>query len=247
MVLSNHWIVKITDGADIHELSKHLGLNSSESSALSFLPNTFRLENLGAQEDEFILENAKNHEHIQWIHRDTIVEYEKRAPQDEPRYGNQWHLKNTGQGGGVSGTDANVEPAWAQGVSGEGVQICIIDDGLSNFFFFFFFYTQKNNLKDHAHNDFEEKYVAEDRFNFHFFFFFSPYILILVFNIFLLVMILMEEIQILHLGMEIIMVFLFLFYFLFSYIILGTACGGVAAASEEGKRFIIFIFFILEI
>jgi hypothetical protein len=36
----------------------------------------------------------------------------------DPFYGDQWHLKNTGQAGangvpGVSGEDMNMEPAWA--------------------------------------------------------------------------------------------------------------------------------------
>ena len=48
----------------------------------------------------------------------------------------QWHLRNTGQGGGTAGADANVTAAWdrltAAGgrVDGTGVTIGIVDDGL---------------------------------------------------------------------------------------------------------------------
>jgi kexin len=58
----------------------------------------------------------------------------------DPFYGDQWHLKNTGQLGatGVAGTvgeDIDVEPVWtACGTSntcrGEGVRIAVVDDGL---------------------------------------------------------------------------------------------------------------------
>ncbi|MCB0631618.1 MAG: S8 family serine peptidase [Saprospiraceae bacterium] len=49
---------------------------------------------------------------------------------DDPRVPEQWHLNNTGQGGGIPGADANVFAAWDQGYSGRGIQICIVDDGL---------------------------------------------------------------------------------------------------------------------
>ena len=55
-------------------------------------------------------------------------------------YGDQWHLKNTGQSGasgpaGKVGEDINVEPVWtACGTGntcrGEGVRIAVVDDGL---------------------------------------------------------------------------------------------------------------------
>lgn len=37
--------------------------------------------------------------------------------------------KNTGQTRGPSGLDLNVEPAWMQGITGEGVIVGIVDDG----------------------------------------------------------------------------------------------------------------------
>jgi subtilisin-like proprotein convertase family protein len=47
----------------------------------------------------------------------------------DPLYGDQWHLKNTGQGGGTPGEDINVEPVWAD-YKGDGVRIVFVDDGL---------------------------------------------------------------------------------------------------------------------
>ena len=51
------------------------------------------------------------------------------APND-PLYAQQWHLKNTGQGSGTAGIDANVEPVWTAGNRGSGQVIAIVDDGL---------------------------------------------------------------------------------------------------------------------
>ncbi len=63
------------------------------------------------------------------------------APGD-PLYPNQWHLSNTGQGGGVPGIDVNIEAAW-DSVNGSNVVIAVIDDGLQ-----------------HTHPDLDEHYVA---------------------------------------------------------------------------------------
>lgn len=52
------------------------------------------------------------------------------VPTNDPLYGDQWHLKNTGQGGGTAGEDANVEPVWSSGRKGEGIRIAIVDGGL---------------------------------------------------------------------------------------------------------------------
>ena len=39
-------------------------------------------------------------------------------------YGCQWHLRNH------SGEDINVEPVWAEGITGEGINIALVDDGM---------------------------------------------------------------------------------------------------------------------
>ena len=42
----------------------------------------------------------------------------------DPLYSCQWHLNSP------EGVDANVEAAWAQGVTGEGVNVAVVDDGM---------------------------------------------------------------------------------------------------------------------
>ena len=45
---------------------------------------------------------------------------------NDPLYGCQWNLSNQEQ----SGEDINVEPVWAEGINGEGVNIAVVDDGM---------------------------------------------------------------------------------------------------------------------
>ncbi|NLE36511.1 MAG: S8 family serine peptidase, partial [Pirellulaceae bacterium] len=51
------------------------------------------------------------------------------AVPNDPLFGEQWHLQNTGQTGGTPGVDANVISAW-DSVTGAGVIIAIVDDSL---------------------------------------------------------------------------------------------------------------------
>ena len=59
---------------------------------------------------------------------------------NDPSFASQWHLQNTGQGGGTPGEDANVTGAW-DSVNGSGVLISVVDDGV-----------------DHQHNDLAPNY-----------------------------------------------------------------------------------------
>lgn len=49
---------------------------------------------------------------------------------NDPLFGDQWHLRNTGQAGGCSGQDVNISPVWNAGTKGAGVRIAVVDDGL---------------------------------------------------------------------------------------------------------------------
>ena len=53
---------------------------------------------------------------------------------DDPLYGCQWHLnntgQNTGQAAGTPGEDINVEDVWAAGNLGAGINVAIVDNGL---------------------------------------------------------------------------------------------------------------------
>ena len=49
---------------------------------------------------------------------------------DDPLYGCQWNLKNTGLYGGTAGEDINVEDVWAAGIKGEGVAVAVVDTDL---------------------------------------------------------------------------------------------------------------------
>jgi subtilisin family serine protease len=52
------------------------------------------------------------------------------APQDEPRFGNQWTLRNTGQNGGTAGADVDAIDAWGITTGSPDIGIVVHDSGV---------------------------------------------------------------------------------------------------------------------
>ncbi len=54
---------------------------------------------------------------------------QRRLIPNDTLFSSQWHLVNSGQSGGIAGTDVNVSSVWDTRL-GDGVRIAIVDDGL---------------------------------------------------------------------------------------------------------------------
>jgi subtilisin family serine protease len=54
----------------------------------------------------------------------------QQLPQNEPRFGNQWTLQNTGQNGGTVGADVNALGAWAITTGSPNISIVVHDSGV---------------------------------------------------------------------------------------------------------------------
>ena len=66
---------------------------------------------------------------VQYAYPNWLRSRGTRAVPDDTLYNDQWHLNNTGLGGGIPGEDINVEDAWDHS-QGDGVVIAVVDDGL---------------------------------------------------------------------------------------------------------------------
>lgn len=74
---------------------------------------------------------AMNANELVWFSEESMMGFDDAlyVPND-PSYGSQWHLNNTGQTGGVSGADVNAEDAWDITTGDPNVVIVIIDTGV---------------------------------------------------------------------------------------------------------------------
>jgi subtilisin family serine protease len=74
------------------------------------------------------------------LSEENIVEYAEpnavqavtyhQLPQNEPLFGNQWHLQNTGQNGGIAGADVDALGAWAITTGSPNIAIVVHDSGV---------------------------------------------------------------------------------------------------------------------
>ena len=104
-----------------------------------------------------------NDENVRWLKRERILQREKRVPlrdalreakhveeqsadiiPDDPQFHNQWYIRNVGQTTGPSNYDSNIEPVWKMNITGKGVVLSVLDDGM-----------------DHTHPELIDNYDAE--------------------------------------------------------------------------------------
>ena len=68
----------------------------------------------------------------EWSEPNFLTEIRKGFLSNDPLLGNQWHLENTGQGGGTVGEDVHAQEAWDNTTGDPGIVIAIIDDGVDS-------------------------------------------------------------------------------------------------------------------
>lgn len=70
---------------------------------------------------------------VQWVAPNFYQNWQRFYTPNDPRFGNQWHLNNTGQGGGLVDADSDLPEAWniVQGGSAN-IIVGVIDDGVQS-------------------------------------------------------------------------------------------------------------------
>uniref|UniRef100_A0AAQ6A9F3 P/Homo B domain-containing protein n=1 Tax=Amphiprion ocellaris TaxID=80972 RepID=A0AAQ6A9F3_AMPOC len=85
------------------------------------------------------------HPHVLWYSRDRVLSRSKRSMAfNDPNYPKQWHLHND-----ISrGMDINVTGVWERNITGKGVTVVVVDDGV-----------------EHTHQDIQPNYSAEGSYD----------------------------------------------------------------------------------
>lgn len=127
--LVEDYVVAFDTAQDPQQLLDATGATSVTSS--EFIPNAYTFS-FG---DGLTLQDAADRvaslDDFEFLHPDVPQQFATFAVPNDPLFGDQWHLINTGQGGGVPGIDANVESVW-DNYTGAGVTIAIVDDGFQH-------------------------------------------------------------------------------------------------------------------
>ncbi|MFP5322956.1 MAG: S8 family serine peptidase [Acidimicrobiia bacterium] len=67
---------------------------------------------------------------VRWAEPNQIWTAEQLADPNDPGFGDQWALENTGQTGGTAGADIAVKDAWNVGIDTSQVVVAVIDTGV---------------------------------------------------------------------------------------------------------------------
>lgn len=86
-----------------------------------------------------------NHPHVLWHSQDAVLSRSKRSMAfNDPRYPKQWHLHNDLN----KGMDINVTGVWERNITGRGVTVVVVDDGV-----------------EHTHQDIQPNYSPEGSYD----------------------------------------------------------------------------------
>ena len=110
----------------------YFGADWAVAKAVPGAPDQYVLTLPGHTAEEVLSEvTARNNDtRVAWAEPNFICEIQRQFIPDDPLYPNQWHLHNSGQGGGNAGADIKAPEVWNLGIDGQGVVIAIIDDGI---------------------------------------------------------------------------------------------------------------------
>ena len=128
-VLTEQIIVRLSKEIDPQT---YFGANWDQAELLPGTTDQFTLT-LPAVESETIFAEVNQRAadaQVVWAEPNFRVQIRKLAAPNDPLYGNQWHLNNTGQGGGTADADADVLEAWNFTTGSTDVVIAVIDDGV---------------------------------------------------------------------------------------------------------------------
>jgi subtilisin-like proprotein convertase family protein len=70
---------------------------------------------------------------VEWVEPNFYQNWERFLVPNDPRFGNQWHLNNSGQSGGLADADVDMPEAWDINPGGSPqTVIAVIDDGVQS-------------------------------------------------------------------------------------------------------------------
>ena len=149
LYLTRHLVATLPEGTDAAVVASRWG--AALVQRLEFMGNTVLLETQEPLETLALAMNLLQADALAAVPEFAmrpIVAGSLPASVNDPLYPNQWHLKNTGQGGGTAGEDLRVEQAWDV-TQGAGSVIGIVDQGVQ-----------------HSHPDLAANYLPTSSFDF---------------------------------------------------------------------------------
>ncbi|WP_247235568.1 S8 family serine peptidase [Telluribacter sp. SYSU D00476] len=129
-VLTNDILISFKEGASEQEREKVL--EKVDGVVIEKGPDYWKFRVNDPEEDApLLLANELAAEDIvEYAEPNSVQAPTFHFPQDAPRFISQWHLRNTGQGGGTAGADVNALGAWAITTGSPTIRVVVHDTGV---------------------------------------------------------------------------------------------------------------------
>ncbi|HMO91153.1 MAG TPA: S8 family peptidase, partial [Pirellulaceae bacterium] len=125
---TNQFVARVNQGVDVEQLARNWGV--SVVGRQNWDSNYVIFEGSSALQALTAANRAFERGEISQVFTQFDRMFTHRQIPNDPSFSNQWHLRNTGQGGGLVGHDLNVEPLWnfTNGTGlGTGITIGVVD------------------------------------------------------------------------------------------------------------------------
>ena len=125
---TDHWAIELAPGVDPVEIAKRHGHE--------YLGQVGSLSGIHLFKKKESTKHGVTHPHhdnspeIKWSQNQIRkLRAKRQSDMNDPLYGQQWHLHQNPSLGNVH---INIQSSWNQNITGHGVVIAIVDDGLGN-------------------------------------------------------------------------------------------------------------------
>lgn len=129
LLATTEWIVCLRSGTDA---PAYFGADWPRVRPLWGAPDQFVVQRPDATAEEIFAEVNRHasRPEVAWAEPNFITQVARDLTPNDPLFGDQWHLLNTGQFGARAGADAKLPGAWDITLGNSNVVIAVIDDGI---------------------------------------------------------------------------------------------------------------------
>jgi len=130
LLLTDEVVARLRPGVTVAAVTAVHGLVEVERLWGTLDEHLFRLGDPKSQDPLETANRLAASDLVLWAEPNFVQQYDLEATPNDPSYPSQWHLNNTGQGGGTPDADVDAPEAWDTTTGSSSVVIAIIDDGV---------------------------------------------------------------------------------------------------------------------
>jgi len=144
-IATDHWALELAPGTNPFDIAEKHG--HEVVGALKTIPGVYLFKKKADTQHGVTHPHHEESSEITWFENQVARQRYKRNLPSDPSFESQWHLHLTD----TTTAHINVETAWNQNITGDGITIAVVDDGL-----------------EHTHPDIQPNYQSASSYDFNY-------------------------------------------------------------------------------